>query len=174
MINSLKKNEIITERLRLAPLGDASGDEIIRIMKDESVRRTYMVPLLETREAEAKLFSSLKNATLSDVRIAYGVYFGGEAVGFLNDVGFEDGSIEIGYVISPKYQNRGFCTEALKAVIAELFRIGFSTVKAGYFEENIPSRRVMEKCGMKETSETEEIEYMGIVHKCKYMAIEKE
>ena len=168
-----KKSEIITERLRLAPLCDASREDIIEIMKDDFVRRTYMVPVLATREAEDKLFTALKNATQSDIRIAYAMYVESEIVGFINDVGYENGTIEVGYFISPKHWNRGFCSEALKAVIIELFRIGFHTVKAGYFEENIASRRVMEKCGMMETDETEDIEYMGTVHKCRYMEIVK-
>ena len=168
-----KKSELQTKRLRLAPLSESCRDGIICIMKDESVRRTYMVPTLETREAENKLFTALKNATVSDVRIAYAVYLDDEVIGYINDVGYEDGNVEIGYVISPKYRNRGFCTEALGAVTEELFRMGFHTVKAGYFEENTASRRVMEKCGMKATSETEEIEYMGTVHKCIYMKISK-
>ena len=46
--------------------------------------------------------------------------------------------------------------------------MGFRKVKAGYFEENVASRRVMEKCGMKQLSYTDEIEYRGIVHKCFY------
>lgn len=46
--------------------------------------------------------------------------------------------------------------------------MGFRKVKAGYFEENEASRRVMEKCGMKQLSYTDEIEYRGITHKCLY------
>ncbi len=168
-----KKCEIITERLRLASLCDTSREDIIEIIKDDSVRRTYMVPVLATREAEDKLFAVLKNATQSDVRIAYAVYFGDEVAGYINDVGYRDGTVEIGYVISPRYWNRGFCTEALRSVISELFRMGFHTVKAGYFEENAASRRVMEKCGMRETDETEDIDYLGTVHKCRYMEILK-
>jgi len=168
-----KKSEIKTERLLLSTLTDAFRDGIIGIMKEEAVRRTYMVPPLETREAEDKLFSALKNATMSDVRIAYAIYRDGEVVGYINDVGYEGDVIEIGYVISPKHWNRGFCTEALGAVIEELFRMGFATVKAGYFEENGASRRVMEKCGMRETNETEEIEYLGVMHRCRYMEIVK-
>ena len=53
-------------------------------------------------------------------------------------------------------------------MIKELLKMGFRKVKAGYFEENEASRRVMEKCGMKQLSYTDEIEYRGITHKCLY------
>lgn len=61
-----------------------------------------------------------------------------------------------------------YATEAVHAMIEELLKMRFCKVKAGYFEENEASRRVMEKCGMKQLSYTDEIEYRGIVHKCFY------
>ncbi len=56
---------------------------------------------------------------------------------------------EIGYVINPTYQNRGYATEAACAVI----KFGFSVldlrrIEARYMEENQRSARVMQKCGM--------------------------
>ena len=80
----------------------------------------------------------------------------------------ENDTIEIGYVIHLDYQGKGYATEAVHAMIEELLKMGFRKVKAGYFEENVASRRVMEKCGMKQLSYTDEIEYRGIVHKCFY------
>ena len=167
-----KREELVCDRLVLKTLSQESRDKMISIVKNSIVRKTYMIPLLETREAEDKLFSTLRNSTMSDVRIAFAVYYNDEVVGYLNDVGYENGVIEIGYFIDPDYHNKGFCTEALKGVIEELFRMGFHTVKAGFFEENTASRRVMEKCGMTETGETEDIEYLGQTHNCIYMAIE--
>lgn len=57
---------------------------------------------------------------------------------------------DIGYVLSPKYWNKGYITEAVKAVI----KFGFDKVKVNRIEahcdeKNISSSRVLEKCGMK-------------------------
>lgn len=87
-------------------------------------------------------------------------------VGFLNDVSMEGGSVELGYVVHPAYQGRGYATAALKAAIAELFRMGFREVVAGAFSDNAASLRVMQKAGMTLTDKTEEIEYRGARHRC--------
>ena len=100
--------------------------------------------------------------------LAYGIYADDRLIGFINDCGMENDTIEIGYVIHPDYQGKGYATEAVHMMIKELLKMGFRKVKAGYFEENEASRRVMEKCGMKQLSYTDEIEYRGITHKCLY------
>jgi len=57
---------------------------------------------------------------------------------------------EIGYVISKKYWNRGYVSEAVKAVIKFGFEVLLlNRIEAHCEEENIGSWRVMEKCGMK-------------------------
>jgi ribosomal-protein-alanine N-acetyltransferase len=58
--------------------------------------------------------------------------------------------IEIGYRLNPKYWNRGFATEAARAVRDHGFRDWkLSRVISLVHPENIPSRRVAEKNGMK-------------------------
>lgn len=56
---------------------------------------------------------------------------------------------DIGYWIGSAYWNQSYATEALQRLI----RFGFETMQlnriyAGYFSDNIASRRVMEKAGM--------------------------
>ncbi|KHE70162.1 GNAT family N-acetyltransferase [Halobacillus sp. BBL2006] len=63
---------------------------------------------------------------------------------------FGEHSYEIGWVFNPKYQNKGYATEAAKAILA----FGFETMNlhriiATCQPENIPSYRVMEKIGMR-------------------------
>ena len=132
-----------------------------------------MIPdFSEKRQAEA-LFEKLMNFSREDNHFVYGIYFSNTLIGFLNDCEMDGVSIEVGYVIAPEYQGRGFATEALKACIAELFRMGFAHVKAGFFEQNIPSCRVMQKCGMHKMDFEEDIEYKGTLHHCIYYGIDK-
>ena len=64
------------------------------------------------------------------------------------EYGIED--IEIGYRLHPDYWNRGFITEAARAVRDHGFRDWkLSRVISLIHPENIPSRRVAEKNGMK-------------------------
>lgn len=76
-------------------------------------------------------------------------------------------------MIHPAVQNRGYATEMLSAVIRELFRMGYSVVRACVFDDNAASRRVMEKCGMILTGRTDEIEYRGKIRHCLYCEIGK-
>lgn len=63
---------------------------------------------------------------------------------------FGEHTYEIGWVFNPKYYNRGFATEAAKAVV----QYGFEKMKlhriiATCQPQNIPSYRIMEKIGMR-------------------------
>jgi len=62
---------------------------------------------------------------------------------------FPNNSVEVGYVINPKYHNRGVATEALMRVVDFAFmELNAHRVEAKYMVGNEASRRVMEKCGM--------------------------
>lgn len=58
-------------------------------------------------------------------------------------------TVEVGYAIGKKYWNKGYMSEALKAMIDLLFESGVHKVNACHIPENIASGRVMQKCGMK-------------------------
>ncbi|MGN1344603.1 MAG: GNAT family N-acetyltransferase, partial [Traorella sp.] len=76
--------------------------------------------------------------------------------------------IELGYVIDPVFQNKGFASEALNGMIHKMFDLGFKEVVCGAFDDNDASIRVMEKCGMVKMNRFDEIEYQGKFHHCVY------
>ena len=165
-----KKASIRTQRLTLQVISKEDTEQLVQLLTNHEIAKTFMVPDFKTPEqvtALAETFISFSQ--IEDVEhLAYGIYADDQLIGFINDCGMENDTIEIGYVIHPDYQGKGYATEAVHAMIEELLKMGFRKVKAGYFEENEASRRVMEKCGMKQLSYTDEIEYRGIVHKCFY------
>jgi len=57
-------------------------------------------------------------------------------------------NIEIGYSIGQLYWNKGYTTEALKAVIDFLHEVGYHRIVCAFITENLASKRVMEKAGM--------------------------
>lgn len=159
----LKKERILTDRLTLAPFRSEDRDRLVELLRNPKVTATFMVPDY-AGEAEYyaladKLieFSQPQNTA----RLEYGVYLDGYMIGFVNDCGHDDEAIELGYVIDPAFQGRGFATEAVAAVLKELRQMGFRKVLAGFFEGNIGSRKVMEKCGMHLTGKSQEEEYRG-------------
>lgn len=160
---------IQTKRLILRPFADRDREAILRIFFCEEVKKTYMIPDFTSEAQAEKLFLRMKELSREDGHFVAAITLGGKMIGFLNDCGAdENGTIEIGYVIHPDYQGNGYMTEALGAVIPELFRIGYRRVIAGFFEENTASRRVMEKCGMRRLPEEEDISYRGKIHHCIY------
>jgi ribosomal-protein-alanine N-acetyltransferase len=62
----------------------------------------------------------------------------------------ETGEVEIGYAIAKKFWNQGLATEAAKALLEYAFaNIKTDRITAVADPENVSSRRVMEKLGMK-------------------------
>lgn len=159
---------IKTERLELKPLSDSDRDNMIELLTNNEIKKTYMLPDFESEEQAEKLFLRLKEGSLADKVYQVGIYLNGMLIGFANEVEREDDKIELGYMIHPEHHNQGYGTEMLKAMIEEMFARGFSEVIAGAFEENPASMRVMEKSGMTKLDKTDEIEYRGVLHKCMY------
>jgi len=60
----------------------------------------------------------------------------------------EDGSVQIGYRVIPSARGKGYCTEAVRALITHLFSSGVERVVAEVNTGNKPSIRVLEKLGL--------------------------
>ena len=165
-----KKTMLQTERLTLKPYSGQDADELLDILTMPEVTDNFMVPEMESRSCQEELVQKLISFSQveDDKHLEYGIYLNGQIIGFVNDCGIEEDEIEIGYVVHPRYQGRGYATEAVHAVITELREMGFRKIVAGYFSENTASLRVMEKCGMRQTDKAEEEEYHGKKHICKY------
>jgi [ribosomal protein S5]-alanine N-acetyltransferase len=61
----------------------------------------------------------------------------------------QDGEVEIGYGIVPSRQRRGYATEAVQAMVTDIFQLDrVQTVTANVDLDNPASIRVLEKSGM--------------------------
>ena len=167
-----KKRDLLqTQRLVLKAFEECDRQRLMEIFFSEEIKKTYMIPDFSDEKHAEGLYHKLLDFSRSDDHFVYGIYVENSLIGYVNDCGIKDSTIEIGYVILPDYQRKGFATEAVKACIAELFRMGFDNVIAGFFQENIASCRVMQKCGMHKIDLEEDIEYKGNVHHCLYYGI---
>ena len=162
-----------TKRLTVRPFRESDKDAMLEILYDENVKKTYMIPDFKDREAAEKLFYTFMRLSCAADRYVGAICLGDELIGFMNDTGINGGSVEMGYVISPEHQNKGFCTEAMGGAIEYLFEKGFCEVICGAFEENAASIRVMQKCGMKLMDKIDVIEYRGKKYNCIYYSIKK-
>ena len=160
--------QIKTERLELKPISPESLDALVELLTDDMVKQTYMVPDFSNRQEAEKLANRLITLSEQEERHVAGIYFEDALIGVLNETESTDDWVEVGYAVLPRYHNRGFCTEALRAAIAYFFGKGFREVLAGAFEDNIASIRVMIKSGMKRLERREEITYRGRMYNCVY------
>ncbi|MBQ9301043.1 MAG: GNAT family N-acetyltransferase [Clostridia bacterium] len=164
---------IPTARLTLRPFRAADAPDMVDLLTDPAVSRTYVLPDFPRREDAAGLFARLLAMSGAPEHFIYGISLGERIIGFVNDVQTGETDIELGYVIAPAHWNRGYAAEALAACIEALFALGFDTVSAGYFEGNEASRRVMEKCGMRPACKSQVIVYRGQERVCIYYEISK-
>lgn len=165
--------EIRTDRLVIKPYTQRDEADMLALLTNDIIKETYMIPDLKTREEETAMFQKLLEYSRSDHHVELGIYCNDRLIGFLNDVEMGDSVIELGYVIHPDFHGMGYATEALKAVIGELFRRGYEEIVAGAFENNTASIRVMKKCGMIQLDKTEEIMYHDVNHHCVYFSIKR-
>ncbi len=165
---------IVTKRLVLSALSESDKGAFFSLMQEEGISKTYMVPSFESKEKEDRFYERITSLCLDSSHFVRGIYLNNELIGFINDCGVEGKQIEIGYFIDQKQWNKGYATEAFSAAIKELFSQGYERILSGYFEGNLASRRVMEKCGMTPIEKEETIVYRGVPRLCRYFEIRKE
>lgn len=158
----------------LRPFRPEDMDRVLDILTDKTVSKTYMLPDFACKADAIPLFRRLEELSHDKGRYVRCISVGSTAVGFINDVTIKDGSIELGYVIHPNSQGKGYMTAGLKIAIDELLSSKYSTVICGAFEHNAGSIRVMEKCGMQRIDYTDTVTYRNQEYPCIYYAANKE
>lgn len=131
---------IETKRLRLYPTSQKQMEEFIETQTVDVLKAAYTEMLNgclakpEQWEWYAIWMIELKNGT---------------HIGELCFKGLTpDGIAEIGYGINDEYQRQGYASEAVKAVSEWAFQQpDVTAIEAETDDENIASKRVLEKCG---------------------------
>lgn len=162
---------IQTKRLVIKRMSEGDLEPALELLTNDTIKKTYMLPDFEKREDAIPLFRRLLK--LGEKGYIRGIYLNGYLIGYANEVEVKDKSIELGYLIHPDHHGKGYMTEALTALIPDLFSAGYEEVICGAFAGNLASLRVMEKAGMNLLDRTDEIEYRGKVHRCRYYHISR-
>lgn len=158
--------------VQLRPLKEDDREMIVRLLTDEVVGRTYMVPDGIDRPMAEKVFLRYLERGADPARYVQAICAGETPVGVIHDVGIENGTVELGWALISDYHGKGFCTEAVRLAIGELRGLGYQAVTAGAFADNLPSLRVMEKNGMKPIAFEEIIPYKGKDRLCVYRSLD--
>ncbi len=169
---------LLTERLRLRPFRDGDAEAMFRNWtNDEEVARFCRW----YRHKELKSTKWLLDLYLREAAEGFDHRWGitllendDEVIGSVEVVGVKnhDQNAEIGYVMARRYWNKGYTTEAVKAVIEELFRCGYTVVCGRRHTDNPASGRVMEKCGMHFTGMDREVRKYTEYDMCDVMVYE--
>ena len=132
---------VITERMKIYPISIEKMKEIVEVEKNEILKIAYKEMLDGCLNDPEKYiwytlwFMELKNSE-------------NEIVGNLSFKGIDDnGTVEIGYGINNGYENKGYMTEAVRAISKwALMQPNVKQIEAEAEESNIASIRVLEKC----------------------------
>lgn len=148
-----------TDRLRIRETTIRDVDEFYRLYADPEMTR-YMEGLFENPEDEKKyqkdyidkVYSLMGFGVWTIVRKEDGAVIGRAGYSVRN--GFDE--IELGFLIGTRYQRRGYCLEACRAILDYgrdmlLFGRVMTLVKA----ENLVSIHICEKLGFKKTESVE-------------------
>jgi RimJ/RimL family protein N-acetyltransferase len=141
-----------TARLILRPFHEGDIDRLAELMANADFMRFSLGPY--TRERTQGVLDKFLSWEKAGLPSPFAVVLRGNTevlgyCGFLHHPEVPD-EVEIGYRLHPTYWNRGLITEAAQAVRDHAFcDWKLSRVISLIHPENIPSRRVAEKNGMK-------------------------
>ena len=163
---------IKTERLVLDVLKDSDEEDVISILSNPTVKENYICYDLDY-EGYKKQFKQLKLNSKIKIHYARGIFLDGKLIGFINDARIKDDKIEIEMALKPEARGLGYGTEALTAVIDELFSKGYSTISTYCFKSNSTYANLLEKVGMKKLEREEKLTYRGNDVVCTFYTILK-
>ena len=153
MVTHIGTNEIETERLILRRFEYTDDEAMLKYwIADEKIQSLYSEPVYTTKEAVKELLDKYISSYENDDYYRWAIIekTTGECIGqiayFLVDS--KNHFAEIEYCIGSEFQCNGFATEATKAVIAYGFdKMNLHKVQICTKTINLPSKRVIEKCG---------------------------
>lgn len=143
--------DIETERLILRDASVDDAEDMFEYAKLEEVTK-YLSwkPHLSVKDSEKILEMLSKEAKEKDSYAIKAIVLkeNDKMIGTIDARIFGDGlkDAEFGYCLNPKYWNKGYMSEALKAFIQSLHKEhGVENVFGSFERENIASKRVMQK-----------------------------
>ncbi len=154
-----------TERLTLRPWAEGDFGAFYEMQRDEEVARwEYWDPRDEAaarRLFDYRLMSYEMGGNFAWINCA--VVAGSEVVGALslNVRSHEHRGGELGFIVHPRHQGKGYATEAARELLCWAFEeVGFHRVYGRAEPRNVASCRVMEKLGMRKEAHLVENEWV--------------
>ena len=153
MLNHIGTQTIETDRLILRQFKYSDDEAMLKYwIADEKIQSMYSEPVYTTKEEVKELLDKYISSYSKDDYYRWAIISkdNNECIGqiafFLVDS--KNHFAEIEYCIGSDFQCKGLATEATKAIIKYGFeKIKFHKIQICHKSINIPSKRVIEKCG---------------------------
>jgi [ribosomal protein S5]-alanine N-acetyltransferase len=169
---------IETERLILRDLLPTDGDGMFELDSNAEVHRYLGNNPIKTIEETQKIIENIHQQYLENgigrwatIEKSNGNFIGWSGLKFVKDT--ESGHTnyyDVGYRFIPQYWGKGYATESAKAALKYGFtELNLDEIIGTANVENIKSRRILEKCGLKFVEH-----YMWKDIKCDWLKITKE
>ncbi len=173
--------ELITERLLLRPWKETDAESLYEYAKDPEVGPIAGWPVHTSVENSREIIREVLSAeeTYAVCMKADGKAIGsiGLMIGTARNLNLPDTEGEIGYWIGVPFWGQGFIPEAVRELLCHGFEdLKLNKIWCGYFEGNIKSKRVQEKCGFIYHHTNKDIEWklMGDIRTEYVTCIDKE
>jgi ribosomal-protein-alanine N-acetyltransferase len=153
----MPEQPLVTPRLELVPCSLSVANALDGNVEEGERLLDARLPK-EWPDPELKEFLPVYAGLLRDdpLLLGYGVWLliERESRTVVGSAGFQgrpnsEGEIELGYGVHADFRNRGYATEAARALVEWAFQQpGVKRVTAHCDQDNIPSQRVVEKAGL--------------------------
>ena len=154
-----------TERIKLRRLKLSDAQDIYENLQDkEIIKWTLNIPWPYEKQDAIKFIRETHYRIKEKTGYALGIVLKetNRVIGVIDifKIDWKNKNAELGYWLGKKYWGRGLTTEAVKLMLKFAFeKLKLHRVYASLFEENVASRRVLEKSGFK---------LEGIMRECRY------
>lgn len=137
---------LVTRHLTLRPPLDVDAEAITQALQNTSVTRMLTRVPNPYNLGDAKSWIEERQSKPDEV--CFTIYRQ-KLMGVVS-VEEKDGMPDLGYWLTEESWNKGYMSEAARAVLSHAFRTrGYSSISSGAFEDNHGSLRVLEKLGFR-------------------------
>jgi RimJ/RimL family protein N-acetyltransferase len=149
--SSSRPHFIETDRLVLSRPHPADAERIASLCNDRALAENMTVmPHPYTTDDAREWLETVRSR--DEDALVYGIHLNIPERVLIGVISVErkapDQDPELGYWLGQGYRGRGFTTEAARAILRQAFQSGrYAAVASSCRLTNIPSRRILEKCG---------------------------
>ena len=163
-INFHPFQNIETKRLLLRRLDNNDAEEVLGLRGNPETMKYIPRPLAKTIEDALEHIAMIEDKIVYNTGINWGITIKGnlKIIGIIGHyrISPENHRAEIGYMSFPKFNGKGYMSEAIKAVVAYGFeQMNLHSIEAIIDPENIASERVLQKNGFVKEAHILENEY---------------